>query len=255
MPLHGERGGPLFCVLCAGAWQEEHVARRRAERVLIKALKAYKSVGGHLWGPDFDLLRLGIIFADKSPEDFRDLTLELLTATLALAHPDKHPPERKAEAERVTQELLSLKPFVFPALPPPPLEPPSDDYLNERDDTTKEPSLSLLFRCDDCRGLAPDLYCDSCRANWEAGQRKREARKEEQRIKENARRRERYRLLTRHRDLRARAIACESCGKEFKPKRTDAKYCSAACRQRAYVKRDLEGAAGRKAPAPKQFQH
>ncbi len=27
---------------------------------------------------------------------------------------------------------------------------------------------------------------------------------------------------------------CESCGKTFTPKRSDAKYCSNACRQRAY---------------------
>jgi hypothetical protein len=30
----------------------------------------------------------------------------------------------------------------------------------------------------------------------------------------------------------------DPCGNVFKPKRSDARYCSAACRQRAYVKRD-----------------
>jgi hypothetical protein len=24
MPLHGERGGPQFCFMCAGAWHAEH---------------------------------------------------------------------------------------------------------------------------------------------------------------------------------------------------------------------------------------
>ena len=35
-----------------------------------------------------------------------------------------------------------------------------------------------------------------------------------------------------------RHVDCVTCDKKFKPKRSDAKYCSAACRQRAYVKRD-----------------
>jgi hypothetical protein len=32
--------------------------------------------------------------------------------------------------------------------------------------------------------------------------------------------------------------ACATCGTEFQRKRRDANYCSAACRQRAYLKRD-----------------
>ena len=27
MPLHGERGGPPFCFMCAGAWHAEHAPR------------------------------------------------------------------------------------------------------------------------------------------------------------------------------------------------------------------------------------
>ena len=46
MPLHDERGGPLFCFMCAGAWAAEHAPRRRARRILIKALKAYEAAGG-----------------------------------------------------------------------------------------------------------------------------------------------------------------------------------------------------------------
>lgn len=32
--------------------------------------------------------------------------------------------------------------------------------------------------------------------------------------------------------------ACADCGKRFYPKRTDARFCSAACRQRAYRERE-----------------
>src|SRR5262245_30360608 len=114
-PLHGERGGPLCCLLCMG----KQGRRRRAERVVIKALKAYKTAGGDTFGTDFDRLKLAAAgWLDAGADghvDFNDLSSELLNATIALTHPDKHPPERKADANRVTQELVALKPFVFPA--------------------------------------------------------------------------------------------------------------------------------------------
>jgi hypothetical protein len=140
MPLHDERGGPLFCFMCAGAWHAEHGRRRRAGRVVVKALRGYQKAGGSIYGKDFDELKLaaGGMFvlhaADTAGADFRDLTSELLESTIALTHPDKHPPERKAEANRVTQELHALKPFVFPAPEPDPPEPPPkpDDVCSKQ---------------------------------------------------------------------------------------------------------------------------
>ena len=44
-----------------------------------------------------------------------ELTSEVLADTLKLTHPDHHPPERQELAHRVTQALLALQPFVFPA--------------------------------------------------------------------------------------------------------------------------------------------
>ena len=35
-------------------------------------------------------------------------------------------------------------------------------------------------------------------------------------------------------DLAVRKIICKGCGKAFTPKRSDAVYCSNACRQKAY---------------------
>ena len=111
-PLHGERGGPLFCLLCSGKWHAEHGRRWRAGRVVIKALKAYEAAGGSLFGKDFDQLKLvaggvGHIFgyeADTAGADFSDLTLELLDAAVALTHPDKHPLVRKEQANWVTAD-------------------------------------------------------------------------------------------------------------------------------------------------------
>jgi hypothetical protein len=56
MPLHGDKGGPLFCRLCAGARHAEHGRRHKAGRVVIKAMNAYLEAGGR-W-IDFDKLKI-----------------------------------------------------------------------------------------------------------------------------------------------------------------------------------------------------
>jgi hypothetical protein len=127
-PLHGERGGPHCCLLCIGQWDAEHTPRLRARRHVIKAIQAYEAAGGSLYGKEFDDLKLATsrwFGRDAGSDDFKDLTTELLIAALALTHPDRHPPERQAEALRVTQELTALKPFMFPA-PEPETEPPPE---------------------------------------------------------------------------------------------------------------------------------
>jgi hypothetical protein len=240
-PLHGSAGGPLCCLPCIGKWNAEHAPRRRARRVVIKALKAYGSVGGDLYGKDFDNLKFvaaGFYRDDAASVDFGDLTSELLTATLALTHPDKHPPERKAEAQRVTQELLALKPFVFPAPPPKPPPKPGDVCSKQPNDDLNKPSLPAKpsYPCEECRDTVPSLYCDACRTRWQEKQEEERKREEQKRLEKNASQRERYKELKAYR--RTKPVACASCGKSFKPKRADGKYCSAACRQRTYLKRD-----------------
>ncbi len=71
------------------------------------------------WGIDL----VGYVNADTIGAEVGDITAELLADTIELTHPDKHPPEREEKAKRVTQELLALKPFVFPAPKPEPLKP------------------------------------------------------------------------------------------------------------------------------------
>ena len=248
MPLHDDRGGPLFCFMCAGAWHAEHAPKRRARRLLIKAMKAYSAVGGDVLGKGFDELRLAASgFASVREADdvgFGDLTTELLAATIALTHPDKHPVERKAEANRVTQELLALKPFVFPAPPPKEPEPPeppaktepdNDGCLKDGDGCFNDLSRLFAFPCEDCRDAQPDFYCDPCKAQLEKKQQEESKREEKKRQQKNARQRQLYKL---HTSRKRHASNCLTCGKTFKPKRRDAQYCSAVCRQRAYVKRD-----------------
>jgi hypothetical protein len=240
MPLHDERGGPLFCFMCAGAWHAEHSPRRRARRVLIKAMKAYEAAGGSLHNQEFNELTLaasGFLFvryADDVGDDFSDLTTELLNATIALTHPDKHPVERKAEANRVTQELQALKPFVFPApVPEPPAKPDDALFSSHRDELNKA-SQRLTFPCDDCCDTIPAFYCDPCKAQHEKKCQQESEREEQERQRKNKCQREYYQI---NKAVRP-PIACATCGNKFESKRSDAKYCSAACRQRAYVKRD-----------------
>jgi hypothetical protein len=69
-PLHGERGGPLCCVLRVGEWHGEHGRRcwtgagpfrgqhRRTGRIVIRA-KAYEKAGGS-W-LDYDKLKMSAI--------------------------------------------------------------------------------------------------------------------------------------------------------------------------------------------------
>jgi hypothetical protein len=242
-PLHGERGGPLACLLCSGKWHAEHAPRRRARRVVIKALKAYEAVGGRLWGKDFDEVKFaasGFFFGgNASSDDFADLTSELLTATLALTHPDKHPSERKGEAERVTQELLALKPFVFPAPEPKPPPKPSDVSSKQSASDLNDPSRPVepAYPCDDCRDTTPSFYCDHCKAQWEKKQEEEREHEKQKRIEKNARQRKRYEWRKKLRTYRKWRPRCATCDKRFTPKRSDARYCSAACRQRAYLKR------------------
>jgi hypothetical protein len=49
MPLHGDKGGPLRCFMCAGAWHAEHGRKRKAGRIVIKAMKAFEAAGGKLF--------------------------------------------------------------------------------------------------------------------------------------------------------------------------------------------------------------
>src|SRR5262245_7302046 len=167
IPLHDDKGGPLMCPLCAGAWHAKHGRLRRAGRVVVKAMKAFEAAGGKLYG-DIEILRLavaGFSFsaaweADRLGVEIGDITAELLADALQLTHPDKHPEERKELANRVTQELLALKPFVFPAPKPKPPPAPSDISFNPSAGNLNKPSRPA-YPCAECATTIHLYYCDA----------------------------------------------------------------------------------------------
>jgi hypothetical protein len=244
IPLHGDKGGPMRCPLCVGKWNAEHGRRRRTGRVVIRAMKAFFDAGGKLddveklkwsaqcgdWGEFGDQLGYmdGIAEFDGAPE----LTAELLAEVLQLVHPDHQPPERQDMARRVTQQLLALQPFVFPARKLKPVTSPGkdDDWISKRLKEKREKyktEAKPRYPCADCADAVPRDYCDACRAEWEKLQEK-AAESARASWRHNYARRRQWALIRRPKPV------CAGCGKKFESKRNDARYCSARCRQKAH---------------------
>ena len=76
----------------------------------------------------------------------------------------------------------------------------------------------------------PYYYCTACRAEWDK-------RRQEKRERDNAKQRKWYSWRQHLRRLSTPLTACGVCGEKVEAKRKDAKYCSAACRQRAHRQR------------------
>jgi hypothetical protein len=235
VPLHGPKGGPPRCFMCAGAWNAKHTRRRKWGRIIVKAMKMYEKEGG-AWR-DFDKMKLAAspfpfsafpeFEADTIGTEVGDITAELLADTLQLTHPDRHPPERRELAQRVTQELLALKPFVFPAPkpePPKPMPPqePRDASVKDVRQTLKDLSR---YPCEDCATEVPRDYCDACRAEWE----KRQAADLD---RERKKVREQYARRRARRKKWQKPVLCAACGTKVEANRRDAKFCSPACRQK-----------------------
>jgi hypothetical protein len=232
-PLHLAKGGPLVCIPCGTDWHAKHTRVRKLGRIIVKATKAYLKAGGD-WSA-LDRLKLaasGVALyageADTIGAEVGDITAELLEDTIRLTHPDRHPTERQDAARRVTQELLALKPYVFPAPKAEPTPPtvPRDASDNARQETESKP-LRIEYPCELCADQVPYYYCKACTAEHDKRwQKKEDLRKAKQRAWYKARR---ARQL-----LRQRKATCPVCKAEFRSKRKDARYCSAACRQHAH---------------------
>jgi hypothetical protein len=243
LPLHGPKGGPLRCFKCAGEWNAKYGRRRKAGRVVIKAMKAFAAAGGS-WS-DYDKLKIAAggfslalapWMADTLGAEVGDITSELLTEAIELTHPDRHPAELKEKAQRVTQELLALRPFVFPAPKPEPLA-ENDRRSKQTHDDLNKPSQPA-YPCEDCEGASSSYYCDSCKVQWNKEQEDKRRAEDKERQEKNARQRDGYKRRRAY-STRLAKFTCATCSQPFKPKRRlDVKYCSPACRQRAYVKRD-----------------
>jgi hypothetical protein len=199
-PLHGDRGGPIVCVNCG----LQIFAKLRAARE-----QRQKFIGGLGFGP-------------ASAAD-TELSLELLEEALRLTHPDRHPPERAASAHRVTAQLLALRPHVKPRAVATPTRDAS--VVVAPRDTREAVTPRETFPCAACRETLPLYYCDDCNEKW--GERKKC-----ERDALNAKARERRA----RRKLLEPSMRCITCAVEYRGRRRDSKYCSAACRQRQYRK-------------------
>jgi hypothetical protein len=272
--LHHPNGGPEVCLVCLGKWHAEHGRKRKAGRVVIRAMRAYDAAGGdpfkdarnfalaasgikHSFG--FDPLGYLHGIADSPADEPVDLTKELLAEVLKLTHPDHHPPERRELATRITAELLALQPFVFPKVIPKPEpktkpNPRHDSSVASPDNTTK---TVTRYPCPECRSTTPYFYCRPCKMEYEA-------RREKEQHKERAKRKGYAMKAKALRILRGPDRNCAGCGNslyseaidaaraklkkwpypesilkmlppsEIKKVRIDAKYCSDTCRQRAH---------------------
>jgi hypothetical protein len=234
MPLHGEKGGPLTCWACGIEWHAEHNGKRKWGRIVIKAIRAFLKAGGRF--SDLDELKLAALGAglfhfpdweDTLGSEVGDITTELLEDAIRLTHPDRHPAQRKEAAHRVTESLIVLRPFVFPAPKdkPPALPAPRNGSTASHGWEAVKP-LRIEYPCAACNLTIPSCYCDACKAEFE---------------KQWALQRERERAQRQERRKRKRAmrppVKCAACGVEFKGKRKDAKFCSATCRQAAHRSR------------------
>jgi hypothetical protein len=253
LPLHLDKGGPMFCLTCGSEWHGRHAGRRKWGRIVIKAMRGYMHHGGAF--EDFLKFRLvasdianafGIKIdgyePDRTGAEVGDITAELLRDTLMLVHPDHQPIERREMATRVTRELTALQPFVFPAPKPDPeiVGDTSDALTKVPPGTAKEPSPEPAYPCEHCADEIPYYYCTTCRAEWV----KRQRAKDEV---ENAKRRAWYRQRQARRRLGLAKPRCPICGGEVAGKRKDTVHCSARCRQTAYRRRQRNtGVTGKK---------
>lgn len=210
--LHGDKGGPLLCPACFGQ-ERANISRNEKEKARI-----------------VDAFGFGRLSAAAD-----ELSRELLDDAVRLCHPDRHPPERGGLAERVTSELLSLRPFTKPRPAPRDASPmvqgqplreavtpaPRDaSPLVPRVDN-REP-VTPAYPCDTCHHTVPMYYCDTCRARWDDD---RQAARERDAAAQRA-----YRARKRQR----RIVQCGQCKTAFRGRRKDARYCSQVCRQKAY---------------------
>jgi hypothetical protein len=247
MRLHGDDGGPLMWPVCVGEWNAKYTRRRKLGRIAKVALQQFLDnapSGAIEHRYRTDLIRAEVLLGILDGQDIgrlmgtgtngetTELTAELLADVLQLTHPDRHPPERQELATRVTQELLLLQPFVLPK----PKPQPTATRRDASNDVVRYDAKELLrhppYPCKLCADTVPFFYCDPCKAEYG----KRRAKELEA---ERAKRRAQYSHRKRRLNWRTPPKLCAcGCGAEVdRSKRKDAKFCSAACRQRVHRQR------------------
>ena len=103
-----------------------------------------------------------------------ELTSELLADAIKLSHPDLHPPERRDLAHRVTQGLIALQPFTYPAQkkPEPELNSTPSASNSARKRKPSNDGKRKPYPCKGCGDTVPYLYCTECGTEWDTRQQK-----------------------------------------------------------------------------------
>jgi hypothetical protein len=205
-PLHGVNGGPLLCLHHRVWWDADDKRERQRKINLVEAF-GFSTVGLHRDEPCY-------------------LTTETLEDAIFLCHPDRHPEERKAIANRATKELLALRGYTRPRPEPKLVVTNNASDSPEHAKAVTKPLKPIL--CESCFLTTPFFYCDACRKIHEAGQQ----RGKDLRNKKDRKRRARQRL----RAFGYQPRKCLSCGSQFDG-RKDARFCSNKCRVRQHRQR------------------
>jgi hypothetical protein len=152
----------------------------------------------------------------KTKDEVIELTSELLTDVLKLVHPDHQPPERRELAQRVTQQLLALQPFVFPAPKPKkssPTPPRTADVTDKKACSVETFEKPSRYPCEKCAADVPYFYCATCRAEYDR-------RRKQENEKQAAKQRVWYARRSALEEQWRLPATCPQCREEFKLKRT-----------------------------------
>jgi hypothetical protein len=162
----------------------------------------------------------------KTDGETIELTSELLADAIKIAHPDLHPSERRDLAHRVTQGLIALQPFTFPAEKPKPVPPSGPPAPSTTTKPAPSSGTKTRYPCTECAPTIPFYYCTECKTEWDS-------RRKKERERESATRRRQYLRRKNYRMFQRPPKLCP-CGLNIKSKRKDARFCSDKCRQKAH---------------------
>ena len=114
------------------------------------------------------------------------------------------------------------------------------DVPAPRDTPATPTTQNQSYPCRTCKSTTPFFYCTPCRAEYEKREAEEDAKRKAKQPRINAAQRAWY---AERKNRYATTKSCAACGKNFKPKRKDARFCSNACRQAMHRAKHARSAA------------